>query len=166
MFPLRWRRRIAMRLKGGLRRSSSPAVGPSAASAARWPNRTRPASPPGGMGAGENGAGARSGGAPDFQRMLSRLPAASLAELHKGDAVIVVSTEGTASGSATAITLVQRRRAHSASRAQRRPGHDACALEPGRSLRRRWGSIVCSTRKPVLHQRYIPKLCHENGMME
>jgi hypothetical protein len=59
----------------------------------------------GGMGARGNGAGGRSGGAPDFQQMLSRLPASTLADLHKGDAVILVSTEGT-SGAGTAIQLV------------------------------------------------------------
>jgi hypothetical protein len=37
--------------------------------------------------------------------MLSRLPAASLADVHKGDAVIILSTEGTA-GVGTVITLV------------------------------------------------------------
>ena len=37
--------------------------------------------------------------------MLSRMPASSLADLHKGDAVILVSTEGTA-GVGTAIQLV------------------------------------------------------------
>lgn len=51
------------------------------------------------------GPGGRSGGAPDFQQMLSRIPAGSLADLHKGDAVIMVSTEGT-EGAATAITLL------------------------------------------------------------
>ena len=50
------------------------------------------------------GAG-RPGGAPDFQQMLSRLPASLLADLHKGDAVILVSTEGSA-GMGTAIQLV------------------------------------------------------------
>ncbi len=49
--------------------------------------------------------GGRSGGAPDLQQMLSRMPAASLADLHKGDAVMLVSTEGTA-GTGTAITLL------------------------------------------------------------
>ena len=38
--------------------------------------------------------------------MLSRMPAVTLADLHKGDAVMIVSTEGTASGGVTAITLV------------------------------------------------------------
>ncbi len=93
---------FAMRLKGSSG-GAAPTVGSSAASPPDG-QRTRPTSPPGGMGAGENGPGARSGGL-DFQRLLDRLPAASLAELHKGDAVIVVSTEGTASGSATAIKL-------------------------------------------------------------
>jgi hypothetical protein len=60
--------------------------------------------PPGGMSAG-NGTSARSGGGLDFQRLLDRLPTASLADLHKGDAVIIVTTEGTASGAATAIKL-------------------------------------------------------------
>jgi hypothetical protein len=60
---------------------------------------------PSGMGAGGNGAGARSGGAPDLQRMLSLVPAASLADLHKGDAVIVLSTEGTR-GVGTVVTLL------------------------------------------------------------
>ena len=49
---------------------------------------------------------ARAGGAPDLQRMISRTPTASLADLHKGDAVVVLSTEGTASGAGTAIQLV------------------------------------------------------------
>jgi hypothetical protein len=59
----------------------------------------------GGMGARGNGMGGRSGGAPDFQQILSHLPASSLADLHKGDAVVLVSTEGSA-GVGTAIQLV------------------------------------------------------------
>jgi hypothetical protein len=46
------------------------------------------------------------GGAPDFQQMLSRMPAVTLADLHKGDAVLVVTTQGTATGGGTAITLL------------------------------------------------------------
>jgi hypothetical protein len=45
-------------------------------------------------------------GAPDFQQMLGRMPAASLAELQKGDAVMMVSTEGTALSGGTVITLL------------------------------------------------------------
>jgi hypothetical protein len=38
--------------------------------------------------------------------MLSRMPAATLADLQKGDAVMIVTTEGTQEGGATAITLL------------------------------------------------------------
>jgi hypothetical protein len=51
--------------------------------------------------------GAQGGnGPPDLQRMLSRLPNSTLADLQKGDAVMIVSTEGTDSGVVTAITLL------------------------------------------------------------
>src|SRR5467141_4102687 len=42
----------------------------------------------------------------DLQRMLSRLPNSTLADLQKGDAVMIVSTEGSDSGAVTAITLL------------------------------------------------------------
>jgi hypothetical protein len=59
----------------------------------------------GGMG------GTRSGGAPDFQQMLNRMPAVTLGDLHKGDAVMIVATQGASSNDATpnegtAITLL------------------------------------------------------------
>jgi hypothetical protein len=50
--------------------------------------------------------GMRPGGAPDFQQMLNRMPAVTLADLHKGDAVMMVATEGSASSPSTAITLL------------------------------------------------------------
>jgi hypothetical protein len=57
--------------------------------------------PPGG------GAGAGSGGGRgDFQTMLNRLPAATLADLQKGDAVMIVTTEGTTATGVTAVTLL------------------------------------------------------------
>ena len=46
------------------------------------------------------------GGAPDFQRMLSRMPTVALADLHKGDAVMIVTTQGSAANPGTAITLL------------------------------------------------------------
>jgi hypothetical protein len=52
------------------------------------------------------GAGMRSGGSRDFQQVLSRMPAVTLADLHKGDAVLIVATEGSGSGEGTAITLL------------------------------------------------------------
>jgi hypothetical protein len=85
---------MALRLKGG---AANPANGSGGA-----PPATAP-SPNGGSGsAGSRGGG---GGA-DMQQMLSRVPPASLSDVQKGDAVMIVSTEGTVSGSATVITLV------------------------------------------------------------
>jgi hypothetical protein len=58
----------------------------------------------GGMGAGAGG-GARAGGGFDLQRMLDGTPAVTLADLHKGDAVAVLATEGTATDGSTVIKL-------------------------------------------------------------
>lgn len=61
----------------------------------------------GGQGAGggmRGGAGGGRGGGFDAQRMLSMAPTIQLADLKKGDAVMVVSTEG--ASDVTAITLV------------------------------------------------------------
>jgi hypothetical protein len=94
---------IATRLKGAAA-GVTPGAASSAGSAANG-QTALPASP-GGTSAGANGAtGGRSGGPPDVQRLLSHAPAAALADLHKGDAVIILSTEGTA-GVGTVITLV------------------------------------------------------------
>jgi len=52
---------------------------------------------PGQGGAGASGGGGfpGNGGPPDFQQMLSRMPAVTLADLKKGDAVILVATAET-----------------------------------------------------------------------
>ena len=55
---------------------------------------------------GGMGAGMRSGGGRDFQQILNRMPAVTLADLHKGDAVLIVATQGSGSGGGTAITLL------------------------------------------------------------
>ncbi|HET8887293.1 MAG TPA: DUF5666 domain-containing protein [Candidatus Angelobacter sp.] len=84
--------RLAFFLKGGAQaaQGGAPAGGQTPASAA-----------PAG-----NVQGPRPGGAPDFQQMLSRIPAVTLAELQKEDAVMVVATQGSTSGEVTAITLL------------------------------------------------------------
>lgn len=84
--------RLAFFLKGGAQavQGGSPAGGQTPASAA-----------PGG-----NAPGPRPGGAPDFQQMLSRIPAVTLADLQKEDAVMVVATQGSSGGEVTAITLL------------------------------------------------------------
>jgi hypothetical protein len=102
--------RIAARLKGaaagGTAAASGAASGQTTASGqTASPTASSAGTAEGGMGARGNGTSGRSGGAPDLQQMLSHIPASSLADLHQGDAVILVSTEGTA-GVGTAIQLV------------------------------------------------------------
>lgn len=64
---------------------------------------------PAGAGDGTGGArqrmGAGGGGAPDFQEMFDNLPAITVAELKKGDAIIVSSTTGVDPTRVTAIRL-------------------------------------------------------------
>jgi hypothetical protein len=62
-------------------------------------NGQPPAGNGGGMGAG------RAGGRGDLSQMLQRAPSVQLTDLHPGDAVMIVATEG-ASDTATAITLL------------------------------------------------------------
>jgi len=87
--PQTFAQRIAMRLKGGSSEGNA---------AGNQSSETRQ---------GDGGAGAgRPHGTPDFQQMLARLPAVTLADLQKGDAVMIVSTMGTADTQPTAITLL------------------------------------------------------------
>jgi hypothetical protein len=94
---------IAMRLKGGAGGQSANPTTPSGTSPAPGANGGSVAS--GGMGTGM-GNGMRPGGAPDFQQMLSHMPAVTLSDLHKGDAVMIVTTQGTVPAGGTAITLL------------------------------------------------------------
>ena len=43
---------------------------------------------------------------PDFQQILNRMPKTQISDLQKGDAVMIVSTQGSTSGEVTAITLL------------------------------------------------------------
>ena len=96
--PPEFAQRIAMRLKAAMAgmTGAPPGLGASANAASNGGS----AQPGGG------GGGMRSGGAPDFQQMLSRMPAVALTDLHKGDAVMIVATQGTPSGGSSAITLL------------------------------------------------------------
>jgi hypothetical protein len=101
--------RIAIRLKAAMPPGTPAASGGGSAAgsngaAAGGPSRPSPSMATGGTGGGMGG-GIRQGGAPDFQQILNRMPAVTLTDLHKGDAVLIVATEGSASG-ATAITLL------------------------------------------------------------
>jgi hypothetical protein len=57
-------------------------------------------------GESQAGRGPGGNGPPDIQRMLARLPDSKLTDLQKGDAVMIVSTQGSDSGAVTAITLL------------------------------------------------------------
>ncbi len=52
------------------------------------------------------GGGPGGNGPPDFQRLLSRLPDSKLADLQKGDVVMIVATEGGDASAITAVTML------------------------------------------------------------
>jgi hypothetical protein len=90
--------RFAMRLK----RMAGGAL-PAATGSPTKAQTSPPASASSGTAGTENGGGRR--GAPDLQQMLNRLPVVPLNDLHKGDAVVVLSTEGSA-GTGSVVTLL------------------------------------------------------------
>lgn len=101
--------RIAARLKG----IPADAPTPGAAGAAGGANANpaqgqRPAGPPAaGAGAGgQGGLGRNGGGAGDLQQVINHMPAVTLAELQKGDAVMIVATESDPNGAPSVITLL------------------------------------------------------------
>ena len=107
--PPEMAQRIAMRLKvsmppgtPGASASSNSGSSPKAGDGAQ--SGTQPSGA--NSGGGGMGGGTRQRGAPDFQQMLSLMPPVTIADLHKGDAVLMVTTEGTASSGGTAITLL------------------------------------------------------------
>jgi hypothetical protein len=116
--PPEMAQRIAMRLKaamagatGGPPSPGTPTGATSSGGGASEAGGPRAGGAGTGAGAGAGtgmgaGAGTRSGGAPDFQQMLSHMPVVALTDLHKGDAVMIVATQGTATGGSTAITLL------------------------------------------------------------
>ena len=119
---------IAMRLKGGTpgvaagdQGSATQGGQPSAAGRENWHGARSGAAgadsqaSASGMRGGQNGNAMRGQGAgwsgngsgpPDFQQMLARIPAVSITDLNKGDAVMLVATEGSANSQPTAITLL------------------------------------------------------------
>jgi len=86
--------RIAMRLKAAPADAASNSSAPT------------PAAPRGDDAQGGGPGGARAGGGGDFQQVLSRMPPASLADLQKGDAVMIVATPATPESKGTVITLL------------------------------------------------------------
>ena len=106
--PERMAQMLAVHLKGGTPGAPGPG-GPPQASSPGTPGSGGP--PPGAPGsgqrAGNNGGGpgfGGNGGTADPQQMLNRAPAIQLNDLHSGEAVMVVTTEGVTD--VTAITLL------------------------------------------------------------
>ena len=97
---------MAQRIAFFLRRSSGQggAGGESQGSAAGpGANSQAAGARPGGFGAGGAGGG---GGRPDFQQIIRRMPSATISDLQKGDAVMIVTTSGAPGEAVTALTLL------------------------------------------------------------
>jgi len=97
--PLPMAQRIAARLKG-----TSADEPPAAGQRPAEPSATNGTAPTHSTGRPDSGQSGREPS--DLQQALSRMPAASLSDLNKGDAVMIVATSGTQDGGATAITLL------------------------------------------------------------
>jgi hypothetical protein len=95
--------RIAARLKGANGEAAAPAAEQRPGGNSQ-PSATNGAPPPRAGGRPEGGPGAQ--GPSDLQQAISRMPAATLADLNKGDAVMIVATAGTQDIGVTAITLL------------------------------------------------------------
>ena len=106
---------IAMRIKAAAAESTAAPNGgtgtPAPASAGQAATPPAGGAPRGGPGSGGPGAGmpggngqARGGG--EFQQMIARMPAAALSDLLKGDALMIVATEGSSTAPSTVITLL------------------------------------------------------------
>jgi len=109
--PAEMAQRMAFMLK---RVKSQSASGAAASSSASSPASVSSGAPStqsgpsaGGVAGGMGGAsgGTRSGGGSGLQRMLDQTPAVKLADLHKGDALAILATEGTLSSGGTVIKL-------------------------------------------------------------
>jgi len=102
--------RIAARLKGTSPEGQASTSSSNGAGAPRSgaQSANSGASPGGGSGPGGSGGVGRPGGGSngDLQQMITRMPAATLADLQKGDAVMIVGTEGGRDNVPIVITLL------------------------------------------------------------
>jgi hypothetical protein len=122
--PAPMAQRIAQRLNGSSGANGSANGGGNADQAGPGQNSTRTGGaaptakePATGSGQGQGdfggrgrgiggGAGGPGGGGVDLQQMISRMPASTIADLQKDDAVMLVGTEAIGSNAVTAITLL------------------------------------------------------------
>jgi len=99
---------IAARLRNQGSAPATPAAGAAPAQGASSPrggqqSAANPQQGGGGTPGGQQGARGAGG---DFQQMIARMPAAMLSDLQKGDAVMVVTTQGNGKDPLTVITLL------------------------------------------------------------
>ena len=104
--PAQMAQMIAFRLKGAGAAAGAASAGGAAPAAGTATGGQRSGGAGAGAGAAGNGAPGGGGGRGDFQQIVNRLPASTLADFQKGDAVMVVSTQGTDAGGVTAITML------------------------------------------------------------
>jgi len=104
--PADMAQRIAMRLKSAVGGGSEDHPGANGQSTAPSGGGAQPSTSADSQGARGTGGGAGGNGPPDIQRMLSRLPNGTLADLQKGDAVMIVATEQGNADAVTAITIL------------------------------------------------------------
>jgi hypothetical protein len=98
--PAPMAQRIAARLKG------TSAGAPSAGDAGQRSGEATNAQGATRSGGDANSAPRSGQGSGDLQQAISRMPPGSLSDLNKGDAVMIVATQGTEDGGVTAITLL------------------------------------------------------------
>jgi len=94
---------LAARLRNqsaGVGQSQTPAQTPAQTSPAQQPVQPPQQAATPGAAQGQRGAGG------DFQQMIARMPAANLSDLQKGEAVMVVTTQGNGTDPLTVITLL------------------------------------------------------------
>ena len=102
--------RMAMRLKAS-GAGAGPSTGtagssPTGATAAGGQQSTAQGGAPAGATGGGTTGGMRQGGTADLSQILARTPVVTLADLNKGDAVVILATEGSPATPGVAITLV------------------------------------------------------------
>jgi hypothetical protein len=106
--PAEFAQRIAVRLKaaaaGGIPGAGMAAGGGGSGGTAA--DGSAPKSAGAGFPSGPGGMGGRNGGTPDVQQILARMPSASLSDLQKGDAVMIVTTQGGEGNEVKAVTLL------------------------------------------------------------
>jgi hypothetical protein len=108
--PAQFAEGIAARLRNQANGAATPASRNGQAVPAQQGASQAPANSPqggaqGGQQSGQQGARGAGAGA-DFQQMIARMPAATLSDLQKGDAVMVVTTQGNGKDPLTVITLL------------------------------------------------------------